>query len=99
MNHDSKVHVFGNQLTSEEKHKKERSKVGRLILGLISQPDSVSDAVNNLVFDLPLGPAGLQMDRSVSVSVGVVFGLKLPPRSSGMEDESPLRPGSTRSVS
>lgn len=35
------------------------------------------------------------MDRSVSVSVGVVFGLTLPPLSSGMEDESPLRLEST----
>lgn len=34
------------------------------------------------------------MDRSVSVSVGVVFGLTLPALSSGMEDESPLRVGS-----
>lgn len=41
--------------------------------------------------------SGLQMDRSVSVSVGVVFGVALPPPplSSGMEDESPLRLGST----
>ncbi len=31
----------------------------------------------------------------MSVSVGVVLGLTLPPLSSGMEDESPLRPGST----
>lgn len=34
------------------------------------------------------------MERSVSVSVGVVFGLTLPALSSGMEDESPLRAGS-----
>lgn len=40
---------------------------------------------------------GPQMDRSVSVSVGVVF--RLLPLSSGMEDESPLRLGSKRSVS
>lgn len=39
--------------------------------------------------------SALQMDRSVSVSVGVVFGLTLPPLSSGMEEGSPLRPGRT----
>lgn len=77
MKNDSKVHVFGNQLTSEEKHKEERSKVGRLILGLmkillIFRPDSVSDAVHNLVFDLPLSPAGVWMDvRSSDGQVSV----------------------------
>lgn len=35
------------------------------------------------------------MDRSVSVSVGVVFGLTLTPLSSGMTGESPLKPGLT----
>lgn len=36
-----------------------------------------------------------QMDRSVSVSVGVVFGLTLPTLSSGIEEGSPFRPGRT----
>lgn len=39
------------------------------------------------------------MDKSVSVSVGVVLRLTLFPLSSGMEDESPFRDGNTRSVS
>lgn len=37
---------------------------------------------------------GHQIDRSVSVSVGVVFGLSLAPLSSGIEDDSPFRLGS-----
>lgn len=35
------------------------------------------------------------MDRSVSVSVGVVFGLTAPTLSSGIEEGSPFRPGRT----
>lgn len=65
---------------------------GQLILSLMK----TTSADTHLFFfkDLDGFERG-QMERSVSVSVGVVFGLTLPPLSSGMEDESPLRPGST----
>lgn len=83
MNYDSKVRVFGNQLTSEKKYEEDNPRGDQMSVNWSSKS--------------PAGlrwTSGLQMDRSVSVSVSVVFGLTPPPLSSGMEDESPLTPGS-----